>query len=131
MVPAPETDAHDWDFEQCALAHWFGLSEGRARVLAALWRAQGRVVLASGFNLDRRSLYVYVCDLRTALDPGAIRTHSKSGYALTPSGLLECSAAIHAMSALWYSGTAVEPLGDLESWSGSQVVGPPLLSQGA
>lgn len=130
MPPAPETDAHGRDFEQCALAQWFGLSEGRARVLAALWRAQGRVVPACGFNLDRRSLYVYVCDLRTALNPGAIRTRSKSGYALTPSGLIECSAAIHAMVALWDSGTAVEPSGDRESWSGSLVVGPPLLSQG-
>lgn len=107
MQPSPDADPLPWDVEEFAFAQWFGLSNGRARVLAALWRAQGHVVPASSFRLDRRSVYVYVCDLRTALDPGGIHTRSKSGYALTPSGLIECRTALLAMFAWWSSETTV------------------------
>ncbi len=108
MQPSPDAEPLPWDVEQFAFAQWFGLSNGRARVLAALWRARGHIVPASSFGLDRRSVYVYVCDLRTALNPAGIHTRSKSGYALTPSGLSECRAALLAMSAWWVS-EAVAP----------------------
>lgn len=94
------------DVDEIAFAQWFGLSRGRARMLTTLWRAQGQVVPAWSFGLDRRSVYVYVCDLRTALNPGGIHTRSKSGYALTASGLSECRAALLAMSAWWASEAA-------------------------
>ncbi|WP_143105751.1 helix-turn-helix domain-containing protein [Brevundimonas sp.] len=87
--------------EDLAFVQWFGVSAGRARVLSMLWRAQGEIVSASCFGLSRRSVYVYVSELRTALDPGAIRTRSKSGYALTQSGLNECRAALGAMHRWW------------------------------
>jgi hypothetical protein len=89
--------------EDLAFVQWFGLSAGRARVLSMLWRAQGEIVSAGSFGLSRRSAYVYVSDLRTALDPGAIRTRSKSGYALTRTGLNECQAALEAMHRWWSS----------------------------
>jgi len=92
--------------EDLAFVQWFGVSAGRARVLSMLWRAQGEIVSASCFGLSRRSVYVYVSELRTALDPGAIRTRSKSGYALTPSGLNECRTALGAMHRWWSSEAA-------------------------
>jgi len=93
--------------DNLAFIQWFGLSAGRARMLGMLWRAQGEMVLASSFGLSRRSVYVYVSELRTALDPGAIVTRSKSGYALTESGLDECRAALLAMHRCWSSETAL------------------------
>lgn len=91
--------------EDLAFMQWFGLSGGRARMLRMLWRAQGGIVLAGSFGLSRRSVYVYVSELRTALDHGAILTRSKSGYALSQSGLDECRAALLAMH-LWWSSEA-------------------------
>lgn len=92
--------------EDLAFVQWFGLSAGRARVLSMLWRAQGEIVSGGSFGLSRRSAYVYVSELRMALDPGAIHTRSKSGYALTQSGLEECRAALGAMHRWWSSEAA-------------------------
>ena len=92
--------------EDLAFVQWFGLSAGRARVLSMLWRAQGEIVSAGSFGLSRRSAYVYVSNVRTALNPGAIYTRSKAGYALTQSGLDECEAALLAMSCWWASEAA-------------------------
>lgn len=87
--------------EEVAFRQWFGLSQARARMLCALWRARGKIVASTSLGLTRRSVYVYVCDLRAALNPGAIYTRSKSGYALTPAGLEECQAALLAMCRCW------------------------------
>lgn len=92
--------------DDLAFMQWFGLSGGRARMLSMLWRAQGEIVSANCFGLSRRSVYVYVSELRAALDPGAIHTRSKSGYALTQSGLDECRAALGAMHRWWSSEAA-------------------------
>lgn len=108
MHPTLDAVALPRSTAELAFAQWFGLSGGRARVLAALWAAQGRIVPAAAFELDRRSVYVYVCDLRTALDPGGIHTRSKSGYALTPSGLIECRTALQTMLAWWSTGSTVQ-----------------------
>ena len=88
----------DWAANDLTFMVWFGLSSGRAKLLSALWAAQGDLVESRSLGLSRHTVYVYVSDLRTALYPGAIHTRSKFGYALTISGLAECAAALEAMS---------------------------------
>lgn len=80
---------------------WFGVTPHEARVLLALYQAQGRAL--SGYDLSllagvtEYSVPTHVCRLRTALQPEALDLERGQGYRLSQIGRDECKVAIAQM----------------------------------
>lgn len=80
---------------------WFGVTPSEARVLLALYQAQGRIL--SGYNLSllagvtEYSVPTHVHRLRTAMRPEALDQERGQGYRLSQIGQGECRTAIAQM----------------------------------
>jgi len=77
---------------------WFATPKTPARVLAALYRANGMIVthadLADQAMTNYRGVSNAVYRLHRAMDPGACSCVRGVGYRLTRVGLADCAAAL-------------------------------------
>ena len=83
---------------RAAFRSWFGLSEGQAEVLSALYAAEGHPLqardLADHAGSKASAMGVLIFRLRQALETEAIDFKPGEGYALSEVGREECRAAI-------------------------------------
>jgi hypothetical protein len=84
------------DFE-ADLMEWFGLNAGQARIVAALYRARGPVLVEAmmrAADVRRGSLNKYLPRIREALGEGALPEQSEGAYQLTQLGRAACDEAV-------------------------------------